>query len=105
MKLLFAFLGFVLGVLMTAGVCRLYYEAKAIKESSSLSGSVHAPLSTCLDDIVATLDRGDTKLAEQKIRLLQKRWDQYMSGGQVPGQFYDEILELGKPKTQPTTRP
>lgn len=102
MKALPAILAFVVGVALTAVACSVLNSAREGHRQVQLLSDVHDPLRQCLDDIAQTYDRGDATLAEQKARLLQKRWTEYLrSGGRAPEQFSNEVMQLGVPATRP----
>ena len=102
MKALPAIIAFVVGVAITAVACSILNSAREGHRQVQLLSDVHDPLRQSLDDIAQTYDRGDAALAEQKARLLQKRWSEYLrSGGRAPEQFSNEIVEFGDPATRP----
>lgn len=101
MKSLIAITAFTLGVVISAFVVRSMERVHRAQRDVQLLSDVHWPLRMCLDDIVATYDRGDAALAEQKARLLQKRWTDYLTQKtRAPEQFASEIVELRAPTTQ-----
>jgi hypothetical protein len=102
MKALPAIIAFVVGVALTAVACSVLNSAHEGQRQVQLLSDVHDPMRQCLDDIAQTYDRGDAALAEQKARLLQKRWSEYLrSGGRAPEQFSSEIMELASAATRP----
>lgn len=103
MKTLTPILAFVIGVALTAVVCSVLNRAHYAQRQAQLLSEVHYPLRQCLDDIARCYDRGERGLAEQKVRLLQKRWSEYLKGGRPPEQFSNEILELSDSATRPAT--
>lgn len=101
MKALPAIIAFV-GVALAVVACSILNSASNARQQVQLLSDVHDPLRQCLDDIAQTYDRGDAALAEQKTRLLQKRWSEYLSSsGRAPEQFSNEVMKLGDPATRP----
>lgn len=102
MKALAPIISFVIGVALTAIACSALNSAHESRRQVQLLSDVHDPLRRCLEDIAQSYDRGGVTLAEQKARLLQKRWSEYLrSGGRAPEQFSSEIMQLEDPATQP----
>ena|SRR5688572_28592017 len=94
---------FTLGVALTLLVGNAIHSARESRHQVGLLSDVHHPVRQCLDDIVATHDRGDATLAQRKSRLLHQRWSAFLNGGPAPEQFATEITRL--PTTTPSTRP
>ena len=101
MKALPAILGFVIGIVITAIACTVLNSANESVRKVKLLSDVHDPMRQCLDDIAETYQRGDVALAQQKLRLLQQRWSEYLDGGRTPELFAGEVMELAPAATRP----
>ena|SRR5687768_12992849 len=102
MKVLAAIIAFVVGLIVATVVCSVLNVARDAQRQVQLLSDVHHPIRQCLDDIVQTHDRGDVSLAEQKLRLLQQRWFEYLNaGGRSPELFANEVMELAPATTRP----
>jgi hypothetical protein len=101
MKALPVILGFVVGIVLAATACSVLNSANESVRRVKLLSDVHDPMRQCLDDIAQTQERGDVALAEQKLRLLRRRWSEYLDGGgRSPELFASEIMELAAPATR-----
>lgn len=104
-KALSAIIAFVVGVALTAAALTILDSARESHRQVQLLSDVHDPMRQCLDEIARTYDRGDVALAEQKARLLQKRWAEYLrSGGRPPELFANEVMQFGEPTTRPASK-
>jgi hypothetical protein len=102
MKGITAIIAFVVGVALTAVACSVFGTVREGHGQVQLWSDVHDPMRECLDDIAHTYDRGDAALAEQKTRLLQRRWSEYLeTSGPAPEQFSNEVKQLGDMATRP----
>lgn len=52
------------------------------------------PMTRILEDIAATADAGDCELANSKVALLRRHWEDYQTQGSTPDQFMHEIINL-----------
>ncbi len=102
MKGITAIIAFVVGVALTAVACSVLGTVREGHWQVQLWSDVHGPMRQCLDDIAQAYDRGDAALAEQKIRLLQRRWSEYLeTSGAAPEQFSNAVMQLGNMATRP----
>jgi len=102
MKALPAIIGFVIGIVVAAVACSVLNSVNESARRARLLSDVHYPMRQCLDDIAQTQERGDLALAQQKSRLLQQRWSEYLTGGgRSPELFASGILELTPAATRP----
>jgi hypothetical protein len=95
MKPALAIISLIVVAALTSLVCEGIHSAREAPRQAELFSDVNFPLRECLDDIVSSYDHGDASGAEQKARLLQRRWSEYLKGGPPPGQFSNEVMRLG----------
>lgn len=101
MKVLAIVVAFLAGVAVTAVACSALNAARNAQRTVQLLSDVHDPVRQCLNDTVQCYDRGETALAERKMRLLQQRWSEYLEGGRPPEQFASELMAIGGTTTRP----
>jgi hypothetical protein len=89
-----AFPSFVLGAL-SAGVVTGWIVAAGchLREAGLRSKSVF-PTRAVIEDLDATLERGDCKLASKKVTLFRTRWQEWIDQDSSPSEWFNEIVNL-----------
>ena len=95
-------IGCIAGVIVTAIASWMMYSGSNASREARLRSEVHTPIRVALDDIAATIERGEVEIGRRKAALLAQRWSEYLDGGPRPEQFLNEVTKLRAAGTQPT---
>ncbi|MDD5521200.1 MAG: hypothetical protein PHI84_10315 [Kiritimatiellae bacterium] len=83
---------FVLGVLVTAVVCR---EIRRSDRTAYMSDVV-APTAQIVSEINSNIRDGETNRAFAKLQLLEDKLSRFLDGGSTPEVFISEIRKIDK---------
>ena len=98
MKPLPLIIGFTAG-LVVAGVVDHSVVLPASRQAwrVNMDSDVHWPMEKALGDIEQSAAQGDCEKAAAKLRLLNKRFGEYRSGGPTPANWWTDVIATSQP--------